>query len=383
MDNDDHNNEDLLKGKGKEGIESDIDGIDYLNVNLNEIQIKHLGRERGKNIYETRFDNKIVGLSNRFWQALGSRFQLNQKIFTYFTPEETLERVVQVHGAEANVRLAVEKDKRGDYKKLLSISSVDKNIVKYHPILELLMAKGGKDLTYNNGIVSGIFRPSSGEQAFSVGGDDFKHLYMASFPVDGYGDPNLTLALLRLVCSNGMVARSSAHTAKINLGKDEVMHGIERALDTYANEEGYDVLVRQIEKAQQTTASVAECNLIGKCLTRIGFKPGSGSKMAEFQAMCGNLLNIYGEASLDAISEKFQTTLPSRCKVYDLINFVTELATHHVDLGDHRTMQTLHGLTGTLLSGQYDLEGMETEDDELQDLFITNEKDLNTGLKDD
>ena len=38
---------------------------------------------------------------------------------------------------------------------------------------------------------------------------------------------------------------------------------------------------------------------------------------------------LYGLANLDTLSPKRQRTLPVDCKVYDLLNFATEIATHH------------------------------------------------------
>ena len=367
---------------GNNGIASNISNVEYVKTNINDIKISHLGKENGRNSYDVSFNDNKVKLSSRFWQSLGSRFGVNQNMFKYFQPEEVLQRVGQVHGTDAVVRMAIEKNKYGQFEKILAVSSIDKQVVQYNPIIELLMSKGGKDLKYNNGIVSGVFIPSSGEQTFEVQGDEFRHMYEASFAIDGFGDPKVTLALERLVCLNGMIAKTSAHTAGIKLGKDQLMHTIGRALETYANEEGFDLLVRQIEKAQNTTASINECNTVGKALSqRVGLKPGHGSKLQEFQAMCagggnGSLLDFYGEASFDAIDSDFQRKLPSRCKVYDLLNFVTELNSHHIGDNDFNSRRVCHELTGALLSGRYDLEGMEPDNNDFQDLFITNKSDI-------
>lgn len=364
------------------GVASNIGNIEYVKANINDLKITHLGKESGRNSYDVHFDDQKVSLSGRFWNSLGSKFGVNQNMFKYFRPEEVLERVGQVHGTDAVVRMAIEKNKYGRFERILAVSSIDKQVVQYNPIIELLMSKGGRELKYNNGIVSGIFTPSSGEQAFSVNGDEFRHMYEASFAIDGYGDPKITLALERLVCLNGMIAKTSAHTAGIKLGKDEIMHTIGRALETYANEEGFDLLVRQIEKAQITTASINECNVVGKVLSqRVGLKPGQGSQLQKFHQMCagggnGSLLDFYGEASLDSLDKDFQKKLPSGCKVYDLLNFVTELSSHHVGDSDFISRRALHELTGNLLSGRYDLEGMESNGDDFTDLFITDSKDI-------
>jgi hypothetical protein len=81
----------------------------------------------------------------------------------------------------------------------------------------------------------------------------------------------------------------------------------------------------------------------------------------------GRPQELYGLANLDALSEKKQRILPAKCRVYDLINFVTEIATHHVD---YNQAVRLHGLVGSLLSDDYDLEGSAEQVGEFSDLFL-------------
>jgi hypothetical protein len=64
-------------------------------------------------------------------------------------------------------------------------------------------------------------------------------------------------------------------------------------------------------------------------------------------------LSLYGLANLDALSVKRQWTLPTKAKVYDLLNFASEVATHHADEYGARSSQAW---LGSLISGEYDLE---------------------------
>ena len=83
--------------------------------------------------------------------------------------------------------------------------------------------------------------------------------------------------------------------------------------------------------------------------------------------LTGRPQEMYGLANLDALSEKRQKVLPAKCRVYDLLNFVTEIATHHVD---HDQALRLQALTGTFLSDDYDLEGSADHVQSFADLFL-------------
>src|SRR5690242_21369888 len=48
-------------------------------------------------------------------------------------------------------------------------------------------------------------------------------------------------------------------------------------------------------------------------------------------------------SNLDALSAKRQRTLPARCKVYDLLNFASEVATHHATPAGERGLQGFVG----------------------------------------
>ena len=50
-----------------------------------------------------------------------------------------------------------------------------------------------------------------------AGGEDHKQRIAVHTPIDGYGSPAVYLALLRQVCSNGMVAMSKAFKTSLNI----------------------------------------------------------------------------------------------------------------------------------------------------------------------
>jgi hypothetical protein len=214
--------------------------------------------------------------------------------------------------------------------------------------------------------------------------------------VDGYGTPNVYLSLLRQICSNGVVAMSKAFRSSVSLGKkdDNIAFALTRVLDQFSNEEGYAALRQRIESAGNSWASVAESNSLYKILVRLhNAKADDGGRMigtdgasleaspyvrgllakgvestpmgedesllgspiiGAYHAMTGDTSRLYGLANLNALSDKRQRNLPVRCTVYDLLNFATEVSTHHTVTDASRKIQ---GWVGTLISGEYDMEG--------------------------
>jgi hypothetical protein len=78
-------------------------------------------------------------------------------------------------------------------------------------------------------------------------------------------------------------------------------------------------------------------------------------------------MRIYGLANLNTLSIKRQRTLPAACKVYDLLNFASEVATHHADEFGGRVVQAY---IGELISGEYDLEGTVDQFSDWRDFFV-------------
>ena len=89
--------------------------------------------------------------------------------------------------------------------------------------------------------------------------------------------------------------------------------------------------------------------------------------LSDFRHMTGNLHGIYGLANLDAISQKRQRVLPARCRVYDLLNFASEMATHRAAAAAGRRLQ---GFIGSLISDEYDMEGTAQSVTDFADFFV-------------
>src|SRR5262249_28352394 len=155
-------------------------------------------------------------------------------------------------------------------------------------------------------------------------------------------------------------------------------------LEGFNNEDGFAALRQRFESSSRSWASVNETNKLYKLLARLHNtnQVHRGSVMQDhgndselsgqpifkaFHQMVGDLAEVYGRANMDALSVKRQRTLPTKCKVYDLLNFASEVATHHANEVGGRTVQAY---IGDLISNEYDLEGTADHFDSWRDFFI-------------
>lgn len=321
--------------------------------------------------------------TERFWTSLYARYGFNKSFFRYFDHGEVFQRISDVESQD-RIRLCIERDADGGKNRLLAVSNPTKPIVRYDELSETLTQYKSENVRYCDGVVESFHTPRTGSNSFEISGDAFSNRFVMSTPIDGYGLPNIYLSLLRQVCSNGMVgyAKTFRSTLALGRGDDDVKYSIIRALDGFGNDEGYAALRQRFEAATKSWASVYEANSLYKLLVKslarrhVGWKDKScrmndhesGSPMiTAFHQMTGDVSHIYGLANIDALSVKRQRTLPVSCTVYDLLNFVSEVATHHADEHGSRAAQAW---LGTLISGEYDLENSCDSFDEFNDFFL-------------
>lgn len=347
------------------------------------------------------YKNDVYEPTQRFWTSLFARFGFNKSFFKYFEPSEVFDRISERETSD-RMRICIEKGDGGS-NRLLAVSNPTKPLMDHDGLMELLESYGGEDISYSNGLVQSTQTPRVGGNNFTVAGDDFSNKFMLQSPIDGYGMPNVYLMLLRQVCSNGMVAMSKAFRSSINLGKgdDNVTFALTRVLDQFNNDEGYAALRSRMESAANSWASVKETQQLYKHLIRMHnnkevardravtanapivdemlAKKIPGRTLGEdlenlnapvlkaFHNMTGDVSRLYGLANVDALSDKRQGTLPTKCTVYDLINFGTEVSTHYSNTeGDRR----LQGWVGNLITREYDLEGTKEEFGDFADFHI-------------
>ena len=343
--------------------------FDYGYANLQDFQVEATRETRtGKSVSKKiEVNGRAVEPTRRFWKSLFMRFGIGDSVFRYFDHAEVFERI-SAKCADDRVRYCIATDEDGK-SRLLAVTSPKRPVITYNEVSDLVSRFDGRDVTYNDSIVTSTHTPRGGERPFDIRGDRFEHRFMMETPVDGFSHPKIYLSFLRQVCSNGAIGYGRAFRSDVSLGKN-IGHCISRALDSYDNDEGYAALRQRFESAQTSWASVRECRGVTKILQRTGMTSGGDKEhlRRDFRRMSGNLNELYGLANLDALSQKRQRVLPSRCKVYDLLNFASEVATHHSEPG---AAQSLQAYIGTMISDEYDMEGTATGKDEFADLFVS------------
>lgn len=368
--------------------------FDYKTTRIKDLQVVTTRNQAGKSLVSavTLNDEPLVP-TDRFWNSLHVRFGFTSNIFRYFSHAEVFNRISEVAGDD-QIRLCVER--AGDTPgKLLAVTNPRQAVMKHQDLMHILGKHSGEEVKYSRGVVSSQHNPRS-TGTFQVSGDGFKNKFILDMPIDGYGKPSVYLSLLRLICSNGAIGYSPAFRSELNVGKgdDGVHFALARVLEGFNNEDGFAALRQRFESAARSWASVNETNKLYKMLARLHnagqvkkngtmkFVGGDGASetmgsplFKAFHDMTGDLSQVYGLANMDALSVKRQRTLPTACKVYDLLNFASEVATHHANEVGGRTTQAF---IGDLISNEYDLEGTADHFSNWRDFFISNDATANT-----
>lgn len=346
-----------------------------------------------RTVKELRLKGEPVTPSKRFWTSLQIYYRFSDNIFNYFDPSEVFQRIAE-RKPNDKMRYCVQRDGDG-HGTLLAVTGLNKAVIHYDALMNTLKQYETEKIAYTNGVLSSTHSPMRGGGLFQIKGETFERRFVMDTPVDGFGRPNIFLSLLRQVCTNGAIGYAKAFRTELRVGRgnDDVRYAIVRALDNFGNDEGFAALRQRFESAADSWASVAECNRLYRDLLRLhtsrhighgeatqpakkvgtdGAALGdvSGCKiMNRFHDLTGDLVRLYGVAQIDALSIKRQRTLPAKCMVYDLLNFATEVATHHAtDLGS----KALQAYVGTLVSQEYDMEGTAIQSKDFNDFFLNN-----------
>ena len=336
----------------------------YGVAKLRDLRIEEEPQERQERHVEVGGTTALS--TSRFWSSLARRYNFSQKMFRYFSPPEVLDRVAKAV-PDDRVRYCLEHRKHKP-SRLLAVSNPDRPIVEHDAILDVMRHHDGSQLAYLNGVISSTHQPPI-ILPTNIGGDGFERRLHFESPIDGYGQPKIYVAFVRLICRNGQVAYCRAFRTGIALGEDPC-HSIKRALLAFNDDEGYGALHQRFESSQTSWASVRECLSVHRALEATKVKKGVRKKrvLEDFQRTTGDLNDLYGMADLAAISVKRQRLLPSKARVYDLLNFTSEVATHHTRPSCRRM---LNATIGDLVSDEFDLEGTAEVATEFTDLFIS------------
>lgn len=353
--------------------------VEYVTHSIKSIEAtSNVNEKTGKrSIVGLSVEGRKVDASDRFWNSIFSRYGFGKNIFNYYSPEEVFERISEKR-ADDRVRFCFYNNKGMVRPQVLAVSNPTKPVMHHDQAFELLgryEPVGG--VKYAKGVLRADYTPR-GEAPFEVGGDKFQARFSTMVPIDGYGTSEVSLGCLRLVCTNGVVAFGSVFSNKIPGGSDADggFARITQTIEGYGNDEGFDALRRRLGSASESYASVAECGVISKAVMQaLGATSSDKEQVREllsrFDRVAGNPIEMYGLVSQTSVGKKRLATLPSRASVYDLINFGTEVATHHVT--SEERARGIYGVIGSMLGGEYDLEGSARNGRDFIDLYIDGE----------
>lgn len=333
--------------------------VSYRKVKLSELRLE---KAQTKDDYFLLINEEKFKISKRFWSSFNRRFNLNNIIYNYFTPEETIGRIIKARG-DVELRLAIESNS-----KILGVTQANKSILEFDQCIDWLNNNGAKRTHYHNGVLEGVFERDENNKKFQIGGDEFRHQHNVRIPVDGIGTPNLFVSLYRLVCQNGMMGFNTAFATPVNVDKENPLSTLDRATNNFKNDEGYSKLEKKMEDSQKAALSVGEAKRIKSLLE----KTSCGSfSLSEYLKMVN--LPYYGTKDLDRLG-KIANTLPCTdgiglVSVYDVINFLTELSTHKANDAERNR---INGLVGQILSQEFDLPEYIDGNSDYQDLFLDN-----------
>jgi len=308
----------------------------------------------------------MLDTTPRFWSSFNRLNKINDKLYNLFSVEEVFNRVAERRGGA--MQIAIEKDFDTGRMKALSATPQNKGFLPADSILNILFSQGAVDVRYENGRIQGFLSPEHEARDLKIGPDAFQLRNLVSIPVDGYGLPSMTVSLLRLICSNGIVGLTNAFSSDIKVGgsgKDNEIFNLSRGLEAFSNEKAQDLLIRRIENSRKSIASLSELEAAKFTLIKAGVE-------AEYQKPLEKaifeVLRRHGIATINNLTEKQKRLVQTNFSVYDMLNLLTEISTHKVDsLADKSKIQ---GHIGELITKEFDLEGLGEEKTQYVSLFF-------------
>lgn len=295
-------------------------------------------------------DNSAYKLSDRFYKTLAGELGIPYGVFGFFTPLEVMERAA---AKVPDLQLRVTVDTEG--RQALGLTQ-NKGLPMPINYIENVL-HNDKRLTgveYSDGVLSAMLDL---DDPWDVPNDSTYGMRVrCRVPVDGVGMPDMSLATWRQVCSNGAVAETSLFRTKMEI-KDNSGEHFRRLLASFSNPSGVEMLQERMCNAAETKASIGEVVLLEGLIRRSVANARNQMLLRErLNDVADNPCVRYGVTDLANIGQKKRPLLPVGCSVADLLNFASELGTHHSDL--LKSDSTLQSFSGTLLSKGFDLEGL-------------------------
>ena len=322
-----------------------FDTVRVTPLKVAESVVEENGRFSG-----VEFDGELYKPSRRFLKGLAQRMKVSLSVFELFSPLEVVHRAAE-RAPDLPLRLTLD---RQDHQALGLIE--DKGVPIPAGNIEIVMKEDGRlqKFDYHDGMISGRF--DLGE-AWDVPNDSKYGVHVITeVPVDGMGTPEATLATWRQVCSNGAVAEAPLFRTKMEV-KDSSGDHFRRLLTSFSNPRGVEMLHARLIAANETKASVDEVYQAEAFVRRQVRDTRHQMLLCErLQEVADNPCVRYGVTDLGAIGERRRALLPTGASVADVMNFVSELNTHHGTL--LKNGDAANGLLGDFYAKNYDLEEM-------------------------
>ena len=257
-------------------------------------------------------------LSDRFYKTLAAELGIPYGVFGFFTPHEVMTRAAEKL-PDLPLRVTVDTAQG----QALGLTQ-NKGLPMPVRFIENVLHEDRRlqEVEYGNGVLSALLDL---DDPWEVPNDSTYHVRVrCRVPVDGVGMPDMSLATWRQVSSNPS---------------------------------GVEMLQSKMCTAAGTKASVGEVVLLEGLVRRSVANTRNQMLLRErLYELAENPCVRYGVTDLSNIGMKKRALLPVGCSVADLLNFASELGTHHSEL--LKPESTLQTFAGTVLSKGFDLEDL-------------------------
>ena len=315
--------------------------------------------------WKLKYSGHEYSVTPRFVSSLAKKLKFSNTIFNFFSPQEVLERAAEVQPDQEFIATF-----DNNTNQILGIIERNKKILPPSVGCQIFSEDPRiRSAYYENGIWHGELAL---DEVFNINNSgEYSRKLNIQYPVDGIGTPSIYLSVERQICSNGAVAQVAAFRTDIEINDESGTH-LSRLLRSFSNQHGFSALEERIGIAQQTMASVNELMMVDNLLLEYVQDKNSYHKLHNrLYEIAGDPCLVYETTSLNNIPAKKRALLPVNCAVNDLLNFCSELTTHHGNL--LTSSAAFDVAAGKTLAGELDLEGMYSINKKSPDFFL---KDL-------
>lgn len=308
-----------------------------------------------------KVEGKNYQATDRFCQSLWTRFGLNRSIFTIMDPGEVFSRLAERHPQALTVLTTIEN-------RALALSARTSPRISPEMLTQLFDmpgiyngVRGVQDLRLS---AEGVIQTTHSlpDPEVQIHSEGFKYQFLFETPIDGYGSPVGYISLLRLICSNGLVAYRPAFRSIFKVGgegNEQLVLSLYRIINSFANDEGCEALNQRIGKAMITAPSVSEYGALrGLLVNELRDKDDVVPVLDLLDTKLGSISHLYSVASVTDLDPKRARSMPMRGTLADVINICTEMATHYPERV--KDPNKLHAWVGLLVQESYDLEDVKS-----------------------